>query len=174
MVLMFFVGVSVPILLQGGVWLCQNGWGASKVSPGPEYKDQDAQTEIEEPVFEHVRESVSPMEPEPIPEPSADIPEYASTLDIIADASLDVEHVLISVYPTLKNIFQYYSYSGSRMSKQQFSTLLEDCQLTSIPSERVEVVFDQCSSPGSAAMGHLRVANSQGAELAGIDRKSVV
>ena len=122
MVLVFFAGVSLPIALQGGTWLCQNGRAESKVSPGPECKDQDMQTETLEPMFD----SVTLMEPEPVPEPPAEVLDVAGTAD--ANPSLDVEHVLMSVYPTLKSIFQYYSYSGARMSKQQILTLLEDLE----------------------------------------------
>lgn len=160
--LVFLAGVSLPITLQGGIWLCQYGRGKSKVSPGPEFKNQDMQTETLEPMFD----SVTLMEPEPVPEPAAEMLDVAGTAD--ANLLLDVEHVLISVYPTLKSIFQYYSYSGARMSKQQFSTLLEDCQLANIPHERIEAVFDRCSAPGRAGMGHLRVTSSQEAKLEGM------
>eukprot|EP00930_Biecheleria_cincta_P003589 TRINITY_DN104524_c0_g1_i1.p1 TRINITY_DN104524_c0_g1~~TRINITY_DN104524_c0_g1_i1.p1 ORF type:complete len:681 (+),score=89.85 TRINITY_DN104524_c0_g1_i1:130-2172(+) len=162
MVLVFFAGVSLPITLQGGTWLCKHGRSESKVSPGLELKDQNMQTDTLQPVFD----SVTLIEPEPVPEPAAEILEVAGTAD--ADLLLDVEHVLIFVYPTLKSIFQYYSFSGARMSKQQLSALLEDCQLANIPKQRVEAVFDLCSASGRAAVGNLRVAKSQEAELEGM------
>jgi len=132
--------------------------------------------EVEEEEEEDELPPEPPIEPEP-PEPVVELP--------ADDPEMDIEKVIILLYPTLKSIFQFYSSAATvgdadlwRMNLKQWLLLVEDCKIK-VTSVRAEIIFKTCVSDGrksqkkNAHPDFLRVSMSHHAEVSGMAMRSL-
>eukprot|EP00931_Biecheleriopsis_adriatica_P096629 TRINITY_DN70281_c0_g1_i1.p1 TRINITY_DN70281_c0_g1~~TRINITY_DN70281_c0_g1_i1.p1 ORF type:complete len:697 (-),score=84.12 TRINITY_DN70281_c0_g1_i1:200-2056(-) len=163
------VGFLAGLVLGAFIaWLCLRPRTKPKVLPEVELPpDPPVETVVHEEPVELPEEPVVEVVEEKEPDPD-----------------LDIERVLILLYPTLKAIFQFYSSAGTvgdgdlfRMNLKQWLQLLNDCKLD-VSKTRAEIIFKECVRDGRAAKkvstgsNILHVHRSDCAELDGMVMQS--
>eukprot|EP00931_Biecheleriopsis_adriatica_P022239 TRINITY_DN14347_c0_g1_i2.p1 TRINITY_DN14347_c0_g1~~TRINITY_DN14347_c0_g1_i2.p1 ORF type:complete len:752 (+),score=118.37 TRINITY_DN14347_c0_g1_i2:37-2292(+) len=184
----FLAGLVLGFFLA---WLCFRRRPVPKVVPEvivevvpdpPEPTPCEPEPVVEEEPPEPPEE---PMEPEEEEIPAIEEEEEEEEIpEPDPDPGLDIERVLILLYPTLKAIFQFYSSAGTvgdgdlfRMNLKQWLQMLSDSKLD-VTKTRAEIIFKESVRDGRAARrpgarpNFLRVHRSDLAELDGMAMQS--